>query len=94
MIACAQWLGRDANTCTRGAGCVCVERGKQRFCTHQFLGGACVICHFNPWKEIKNDRPNGLRQQRNAVRAERRKAGEAPAKTGDAATENPTLDRS
>lgn len=23
MIACAKWLGREPDTCTRGEGCVC-----------------------------------------------------------------------
>lgn len=53
MIACAQWLGRTSADCTRGKeNCVCIERGQQRYCPqHHFTGGACVMCHFNPWKK-------------------------------------------
>ena len=29
---------------------ITVERGQQRYCLHHFTGGACVMCHYNPWK--------------------------------------------
>lgn len=29
------------------------ERGQQRYCMHHFTGGACVMCHYNPFKEPK-----------------------------------------
>jgi len=28
MIACAKWLGRESETCTRGDGCVCKGENK------------------------------------------------------------------
>ena len=31
MIACAKWLGRTPQTCTRGAGCVCMTEGAKRY---------------------------------------------------------------
>ena len=28
------------------------EIGSQRYCCHQFTGGSCVMCHYNPWREL------------------------------------------
>lgn len=31
MIACAKWLGRAPDTCTRGDGCICKTEGAKRY---------------------------------------------------------------
>ncbi len=55
MVACAQYLGRDAKTCTRGDGCFCQrheESMKMETCyvcgkQHKSTAAWCPHCERN-----------------------------------------------
>ena len=46
MVACAEFLGRDQSTCTRGIGCVCKRESEAaKSIPMKLIWIECVVCN-------------------------------------------------